>query len=91
MDVMGLVEERILAFRRWHGQSEILAVFNFNEHESGSLQNIPYGVWRKRLDSSDSRWLGNGTTVPDLLDASRIRSIIVQPHGVVLFEKQIED
>ena len=91
MDVMGLAEERILVFRRWHGQSEILAVFNFDERESGQLQNIPCGVWRKRLDSSDSRWLGNGTTVPDLLDANRIRSIIVEPHGVVLFEKQIED
>src|SRR5262245_51588210 len=30
MDVLGIAEERILAVRRWHGRSEILAVFNFN-------------------------------------------------------------
>ena len=89
MDVVSLEEERILAVRRWNGDSEILAVFNFNERGPQSLQNIPCGGWRKRLDSSDSRWAGRGATVPDLMDATQIRSITVQPHGVVLFEKEI--
>jgi maltooligosyltrehalose trehalohydrolase len=91
MDVISLEEERILAVRRWNGKSETLSVFNFNDGESRSLQNIPYGTWRKRLDSSDSRWAGNGATVPDVLDATRIRSIVVQPHGMVVFEKEIQD
>jgi maltooligosyltrehalose trehalohydrolase len=91
MDVISLEEERVLAVRRWSGHSETLVVFNFNDRESKPLQNIPYGVWRKRLDSSDSRWTGNGATAPDVLDATRIRSIMVQPHGVVVFEKEIQD
>jgi maltooligosyltrehalose trehalohydrolase len=91
MDVISLEEERILAVRRWNGKSETLSVFNFNDVESRSLQNIPYGTWRKRLDSSDSRWAGNGATVPDVLDATRIRSIVVRPHGMVVFEKEIQD
>ncbi len=91
MDVISLEEERILAVRRWNGDSEILAVFNFNERRPQSLQNIPCGVWRKRLDSSDSRWAGKGAMVPDLMDATQIRSITVQPHGVVLFEKEPQD
>jgi maltooligosyltrehalose trehalohydrolase len=91
MDVISLQEERVLAVRRWSGHSETLTVFNFNDQEPGPLQNIPYGVWRKRLDSSDPRWAGSGTTVLDVVDATRIRSIMVQPHGVVVFEKEIQD
>ena len=48
MDVVSLEEERILAVRRWNGDSEVLAVFNFNERGPQSLQNIPCGGWRKR-------------------------------------------
>jgi maltooligosyltrehalose trehalohydrolase len=91
MDVISLEEDHVLAVRRWNGESETLAVFNFNDREARLLQNIPYGVWRKRLDSSDSRWAGNGATAPDLLDATRVRSFTVQPHGVVVFEKEIQD
>jgi maltooligosyltrehalose trehalohydrolase len=91
MDVISLEEERLLAVRRWNGKSETLSVFNFNDRESRPLQNIPYGTWLKRLDSSDSRWAGHGATVPDVLDATQIRSIMVEPHGVVVFEKEIPD
>ena len=38
-----------------------------------------------------SRWAGKGAMVPDLMDATQIAHFTVQPHGVVLFEKEIQD
>lgn len=91
MDVISLEEDRVLAVRRWNGSSEILTIFNFSDEKKPLFQNIPYGIWRKRLDSSDMRWLGKGTAIPEVVDAGQVRSITLQPQEVVLFEKEIED
>jgi maltooligosyltrehalose trehalohydrolase len=91
MDVVSRGEDRVLEVRRWNGNSEVLTIFNFNDHETRLFRNVPQGVWHKRLDSSDSRWLGNGATVPDLVDGTQIRSIALQPHTVLLFETELED
>jgi hypothetical protein len=91
MDVISLEEDRVLAVRRWNGSSEVLTIFNFNDHEARLFQNVPYGIWRKRIDSSDSQWLGIGATVPDRVDATQVRGIAIQPQAAVLFEREIED
>src|SRR5579883_3176855 len=91
MDVISLEEERVLAVRRWNGSSEVLTIFNFNDHDVRPFQNMPCGIWHKKLDSSDSRWLGKGATVPETLDTTKVRSITLHPHSMVLFEKEIED
>jgi maltooligosyltrehalose trehalohydrolase len=91
MDVISLEEDRVLAVRRWNGSSEVLTIFNFNDHEARLFQNVPYGIWHKRIDSSDSQWLGIGVTVPDRVDATQVRGIAIQPQAAVLFEREIED
>ena len=91
MDVISLEEDRLLAVRRWNESSEVLTLFNFNDHEPSLFQNIPYGIWNKRIDSSDSRWFGSGATVCDRVDTTQVGGIAVQPQAVVLFEREIED
>ena len=91
MDVVSLEEERVLVVRRWSGQTEAFAVFNFNDRDVRPLGNIPHGVWRKRLDSEDTRWMGKGSSVPDLIDSREGRPIVLWPESVLLFEKETED
>jgi hypothetical protein len=91
MDVMSFEEDRILAVRRWNGSSEILAVFNLDDRAGGVFQNMPVGVWDKRFDSSDARWLGSGAVAPDTVEAAPLGAIPLQAHGVLLYEKRIED
>jgi maltooligosyltrehalose trehalohydrolase len=91
MDVISLEEEQVLAVRRWNGDSEVLTIFNFNDHDGRPFRNIPGGIWRKRLDSSDARWCGQGTHIPDVIDTTQVRNIALQPHGVVLLEKENQD
>lgn len=91
MDVVSLEGDRMLAVRRWNGTSEILTIYNFNDQESRPFLNIPYGIWRKRLDSSDSRWLGKGAIAPVRLDTAQVHEVMLQPQAAVLYEKEIED
>src|SRR5262249_5089929 len=52
MDVVSFEEECVLIVRRWSGNNEVLAIFSFKDREVQLSQSMPYGVWRKRLDSA---------------------------------------
>jgi maltooligosyltrehalose trehalohydrolase len=90
MDVASFEEECVLAVRRWNGKNEVLAIFSFNDHQVQLPQSIPFGVWRKRLDSADPRWMGCGTTVPEIMNSAPRGTLKLQPHAVLLFEKEVQ-
>jgi maltooligosyltrehalose trehalohydrolase len=89
MDVISLQKDRVLAVRRWNDAHEVLMIFNFNDHTC-SFQNIPEGVWRKRFDSADARWLGGGAIAPEAIDV-RGCDIELMAFGVLLYEKEFEE
>ena len=91
MDVVSFEEDSVLAVRRWSGNSEVLAIFNFNDREVRLAQSIPHGKWRKRLDSEDSRWMGRGSRIPDRMESVPHSTLTLQPYSVLLFEKEVED
>jgi maltooligosyltrehalose trehalohydrolase len=91
MDVISLEEDRVLVVRRWSGPSEVFGVFNFNDREGRPIQNIPHGVWHKRLDSEDTRWMGEGSSVPNVIDSTKGGALVIRPQSLLLFEKEIED
>jgi maltooligosyltrehalose trehalohydrolase len=90
MDVVSFEEDCVLAVRRWSGNSEVLAIFNFNDRPVSQFQNIPFGVWHKLFDSSDWRWMGPGSTAPDAIEPQH-GGLHLLPHGVLLYEKETED
>src|SRR5262249_38147810 len=90
MDVMSFEEEYVLAVRRWGKRDEVITIFNFKDELVFDFQSIPYGVWKKRLDSSDTRWMGQGATAPDVIDTAQA-AFTVQPYGVLLYEKEVEE
>lgn len=57
---------RVLALRRWQGDDQILALFSFNDNPAPIPTTWLAGkTWQKRLDSADTRWKGNGSTLPE--------------------------
>jgi maltooligosyltrehalose trehalohydrolase len=91
MDVVSFEEECVLVVRRWSGNNEVLAIFNFNDHEVRLIQSMPHGVWQKRLDSSEPRWLGSGSHVPNIMESASRGMLTLQPHAVLLFEKEFQN
>ena len=91
MDVVTFDEQRVLAVRRWNGKSEVLTLFNFTDSEAQEIENIPHGVWRKRLDSEDSRWMGKGSSTPNVVDSRSGIGLVVPSRAVLVFEKEMEE
>ena len=64
MEVTGLVQQKVLVFRREAENSAVLCIFCFsNTQESVTLQ-LPAGGWEKVLDSSAQHWRGQGEVAP---------------------------
>jgi maltooligosyltrehalose trehalohydrolase len=84
-DIFCSDDDRVLALRRWSGQEEVLAIFNFNQEPVPLAPAMMPGRWRKILDSSDARWEGPGSPVPVALDTVEMTDFYVPPLTVVLF------
>ena len=91
MDVSSFEKDCVLAVRRWHETNEVLGVFNFNSHPVHAFDSIPHGVWHKRFDSAETRWMGSDAAAPETIGAGRQNGFALRPHGVLLYEKEIED
>jgi maltooligosyltrehalose trehalohydrolase len=91
MDVVSFDEDSVLVVRRWSGMNEVFLVFNFSRNPVSEFESIPQGAWQKRLDSSDTRWMGTGITAPAGIETPMRSGLTLQPHGVLLYEKNIED
>ncbi|MCI0483050.1 MAG: malto-oligosyltrehalose trehalohydrolase [candidate division NC10 bacterium] len=70
MEVTGYESQKVAFVRRWSGDDEAFTVFQFADTQVSATLPVPEGRWRKRLDSSDERWQGNGSSLPDQLKSA---------------------
>lgn len=68
LDVSGLEEERVVLMRRWKDHSHIFSIFNFNRSEV-KVRISHQGGWRKILDSSEEKWRGLKTSLPEIVNS----------------------
>jgi maltooligosyltrehalose trehalohydrolase len=85
LEVNGDEKARVMYVRRWSDDSEVAAVFNFSD--TISSVTIPAGCWEKLLDSADSPWLGEGSSVPMKLDSGGDTTLNLAPGSFVLFSR----
>ncbi len=88
MDVEAREEHRLLFLSRWRGSSRVGIVFSFNDAEIQTILPFPVGYWGKCLDSSEQRWYGKGSIVPQQLDLTRQLCITLRPWAFVMFIKE---
>jgi 1,4-alpha-glucan branching enzyme len=77
-------QNKIIFLRRWSQDSQVFCVMNFGEQEATLKVELPRGNWQKRLDSSDSQWLGNGSILPQRL--TQDQDLTIQPQSFALYE-----
>ncbi|MDY6856299.1 MAG: malto-oligosyltrehalose trehalohydrolase [Thermodesulfobacteriota bacterium] len=83
-------EENVLCLRRWNKEdkAEVLCIFNFNTNDV-TMKAFPFqwvGKWRKILDSSEDRWHGPGTLLPDSTD--RMSSLSLRSQSVAAYQQE---
>jgi maltooligosyltrehalose trehalohydrolase len=85
LDVIGYDKEKVLLVRRWAGKSQVFAIFNFSEANVSMAFPVSAGNWRRRIDSSGGRWLGNGSQVPEELRSHGKVNLSLNSTTFVLF------
>ncbi|XQQ06270.1 MAG: malto-oligosyltrehalose trehalohydrolase [Leptolyngbya sp. IPPAS B-1204] len=90
LDVSVLADEKVLKLRRWHHDSQVLCLLNFNTQPSSIKMALPPGIWKKLLSSADPQWGGTGADLPDLIPTERDQTIaeqqlILGPESVVIY------
>ena len=85
MDVWHEEQARLILMRRWHGDSHVFCILNFNSNEVMFDAKLPEGSWEKVLDSSETSWLGPGTMLPTMIQGGRCLS--VQPLTIAVYQK----
>ena len=90
MKVRDFADGKLLSLRRWSENSEVSVIFNFNKEDTTAEVPFPTGYWQKRLDSSEERWQGKGSMVPERLDSGSGEEtyITFSPWAFVLFIKE---
>ncbi len=71
-------------------QTQKLAMlFNFGDAPADLGGGILQGEWEKKIDSSDSEWLGPGTNLPSKIWASTQPAWILQPRSFAVFQRTV--
>lgn len=84
LEVSGMEEERLLFWRRWHQESQIFCVMNFNKKDSSFYASLPEGSWKKIVDSSEETWGGEGSLMPERIKPGQ--NLTVRALSFALYE-----
>jgi maltooligosyltrehalose trehalohydrolase len=78
--------ERRLELRRWNGENEIAACFNFSPEPRAWLVSRSEGLWHKCLGSGEKIWGGNNPDLPSVVRKGI--SVDLPPHSAAVYEKE---
>jgi maltooligosyltrehalose trehalohydrolase len=79
---------QLVWWRRWHENSQVVCLMNFNQSDITFEPTLATLCGRKILDSAEPKWSGSGSSAPEELQPGRQSTLPAQ--SVVLYEsKQI--
>lgn len=79
-------EDKLMFLHRWSQNSEIFCIMNFNDKDVSCKTTPPSGSWQKILDSSELKWMGSGSTLPDKL--MQEQEVTIKAHSFVLYQQE---
>ena len=79
-------QDEIILLHRWQENSQVFCLLNFSDRNI-SLSNIfPAGNWQKILDSLETEWMGNGSTLPRHIESAEPK-ISIKPHSFAVYQQ----
>lgn len=89
MEVRGLERQRSVWVRRWNSSGEALLLLNLGSEEATITVSVSDARWYRLLDSSDERWSGGGSSIPEQIDADGEIDLRIRPMSVVLLSTTV--
>ncbi len=65
----------------------VVVIYHFGTTLGSQLLPFPEGTWQRRLDSSDRRWAGPGSRLPDLVDSGSAQRLELNPFSFGVFDR----
>ncbi len=87
LDVTVWEDEKTLLLHRWYRESHVCVLMNFNREDVRIKISFPEGKWQKVLDSSDKKWLGPGSALPDSLQEAA--ESLISASGLSVHEREV--
>ena len=85
MQVSGQEDIKVVLVRRWSDGGEAAVIFHFGKSTTLATVLLPAGVWHKRIDASEERWHGPGSSIPPTMTSNGQVSLSLSPETFVLF------
>jgi maltooligosyltrehalose trehalohydrolase len=86
LKVSGREKEKLIFLQRWYNTNHVFGVMSFNTTDTQYYIDPPRGRWKKRIDSSEQRWMGPGATLPERLD--RGDTATIKSLSIALYERE---
>jgi maltooligosyltrehalose trehalohydrolase len=85
IEASAIEEDKLMFLHRWNQNSQIFCIMNFSDQETTFKATPPSGNWQKILDSSEPKWMGSVSTLPDKL--MQEQKLTIRPHSFVLYQQ----
>nr|WP_290224797.1 malto-oligosyltrehalose trehalohydrolase [Trichocoleus desertorum] len=87
LEVSSCEADKLLLMRRYAEESQVLLVLNFGDRAARFEADSHSQNWRKILDSSEPKWLGSGSTLPEKLTVQE--SVEIPAQTFALYEASV--
>ncbi|MUG94316.1 malto-oligosyltrehalose trehalohydrolase [Scytonema sp. UIC 10036] len=84
MEVDFLEDKKVIWWRRWNENNQILCLMNFNQNDVNLGSAMLGDGWRKILDSAEEKWQGFGSQLPEEL--SNGKQLILPPQSFAVYQ-----
>ncbi|HEY9709258.1 MAG TPA: malto-oligosyltrehalose trehalohydrolase [Oculatellaceae cyanobacterium] len=78
-------EDKLIVLHRWHQSNQIFCLMNFNDRDVTFKATPPSSNWQKILDSSEPKWMGSGSTLPDQVMQEKV--LTIRPQSFALYQQ----
>ena len=82
----GSEEQKLFVLKRWHNAGEVYLVGNFGSDDTEMTASLNKAAWKKILDTSEERWMGPGSLLPDWITGGK--RIIVRGQSMAVYLKE---
>jgi maltooligosyltrehalose trehalohydrolase len=83
LEASAVEDDKLLFLRRESNGEQIFCIMNFNDKDV-TFKASSRDSWRKILDSSDDKWMGSGSTMPEKLVHEQEATI--RPQSFALYQ-----
>lgn len=78
-------KDKLIFLQRWNQNSQIFCIMNFSDKDVTFKAKPPISNWQKILDSSESKWMGSGSLLPDKVMQEQV--LTIKPQSFALYQQ----